>query len=100
MVKIEQINYNLVKIELEHNVMKMSIYGCYAPSDGNIHDMRRHTLEDENDEILLIGDMNTGCSKTPNFGNLFKANHFPILLYLDSSEIFFQANSIDRKSVV
>ena len=77
--KIEQINYNLVKIELEHNVMKMSIYGCYAPSDGNNYeyflDLRRRTLEDENDEILLIGDMNTTLCHVMDRWNYQTDNH-------------------------
>ena len=59
----EEINYNLVKICLEHNIMIMSIYGCYGHSVGDRHeyflDLRRHTLEDENEEISIIGDMNT-----------------------------------------
>ena len=33
---IEEINYNLVKICLEHTIMKMSIYGCYGHSDGQL----------------------------------------------------------------
>ena len=78
-MKIEQLNYNLVKIELEHNVMKMSIYGCYAPSDGNNYeyflDLRRRTLEDENDEILLIGDMNTTLCHVMDRWNYQTDNH-------------------------
>ena len=50
---VQELNYNLVKICLEHTIMKMSIYGCYGHSDGDKHkyflDLRRHTLEDENE---------------------------------------------------
>ena len=43
--------------------MKMTIYGCYGHSDRDKYeyflDLRRQTLEDENEEILIIGDWNT-----------------------------------------
>ena len=61
--KVEEINYNLVRINLEHTIMKMTIYGVYGHSDGARHDffldLRRHTLEGENEEILIMGDLNT-----------------------------------------
>ena len=61
--RVEELNYNLVRINLEHTIMKMTIYGVYGHSDGDRHDffldLRRHTLEDENEEILITGDLNT-----------------------------------------
>ena len=38
MARIEELNYNLVKICLEHTIMKMTIYGCYGHSDGDKHE--------------------------------------------------------------
>ena len=59
--KVEQLNYNLVKLVIEHTVVNMSIYGCYGHSDGDRYEyflnVRKHTLEDENDDILIIGDL-------------------------------------------
>ena len=36
--RIKEINYNLVKICLEHTIMKMSSYACYGHSDGDKHE--------------------------------------------------------------
>ena len=66
--RFEELNYNLVKICLEHTIMKMSIYGCYGHSDRDKHDyfldLRKHTPEDDNEEILIFGDWNTTLCQT------------------------------------
>ena len=76
---IEETNYNLVKVCLEHTIMKMSIYGCYGHSDGDKHayfpDLRRHTLEDENEEILIIGDLNTTLCPAKDKWNYSSDSH-------------------------
>ena len=79
MARIEELNYNLVKICLEHTIMKMTIYGCYGHSDGDKYeyflDLRRQTLEDENEEILIIGDWNTTLCPTKDRWNYSSDNH-------------------------
>ena len=77
--RIEEQNYNLVKISLEHKIMKMKIYGCYGHSDGDKHeyflDLRRQTLEDDNEEILMIGDWNATLCPTKDRWNYTTDNH-------------------------
>ena len=77
--RIEELNYNLVKICLEHTIMKMTIYGCYGHSDGDKYeyflDLRRQTLEDDNEEIRIIGDWNTTLCPTMDRWNYSSDNH-------------------------
>ena len=48
--RIEELNYNLVRISLDHTIMKMTIFGVYGYRQEFFLDLRKHTLEDKNEE--------------------------------------------------
>ena len=76
---ITQVNFNLVKMELEHPELKLIIYGVYADSDMDnpeyFLEIRKLTLEDNCSHILITGDFNTTRCTVKDRWNYTSDNH-------------------------
>ena len=76
---ITQVNFNLLRMELEHPELKLIIYGVYADSDMDnpefFLEVRKLTLEDNCSNILITGDFNTTLCPVKDRWNYTSDNH-------------------------
>ena len=76
---ITQVNFNLVRMELEHPELKLIIYGVYADSDMDnpeyFLEVRKLTLEESCCHILITGDFNTTLCPVKDRWNYTSDNH-------------------------